>query len=74
MVRVLDNGIGIPLDQQSSVFNLFKTSKAEGMGVGLWLSRSIALGHEGELAFDSLPQRQTVFTLRIPLAGPQTLQ
>lgn len=74
VVRVLDNGIGIPLDQQSSVFNLFKTSKAEGMGVGLWLSRSIALGHEGELAFDSLPQRQTVFTLRIPLAGPQTLQ
>jgi signal transduction histidine kinase len=74
VVRVLDNGIGIPLDQQSSVFNLFKTSKAEGMGVGLWLSRSIALGHEGELAFDSLPQRQTVFTLRIPLAGSQTLQ
>ena len=74
VVRVLDNGIGIPLDQQSSVFNLFKTSKAEGMGVGLWLSRSIALGHEGELAFDSLPGQQTVFTLRIPLADPQTLQ
>ena len=56
------------------VKDLFKTSKAEGMGVGLWLSRSIALGHEGELAFDSLPGQQTVFTLRIPLAGPQTLQ
>ena len=67
VIRVLDNGIGIALDQQSSVFNLFKSSKAEGMGVGLWLSRSIAQAHDGELAFDSLPGQQTVFTLRIPL-------
>ncbi|MEY5029037.1 MAG: Sensor histidine kinase TmoS [Pseudomonadota bacterium] len=73
VVRVLDNGVGIALDQQSSVFSLFKTSKAEGMGVGLWLSRSIALAHEGELVFDSLPGQQTVFTLRIPMMDTQAV-
>jgi signal transduction histidine kinase len=73
VIRVLDNGVGIALDQQSSVFNLFKTSKAEGMGVGLWLSRSIVLAHEGELAFDSLPGEQTVFTMRIPFLGTQAV-
>lgn len=73
VIRVLDNGVGIALDQQSSVFSLFKTSKAEGMGVGLWLSRSIVLAHEGELAFDSLPGEQTVFTMRIPLLATQTV-
>ena len=73
VVRVLDNGVGIALDQQSSVFSLFKTSKTEGMGVGLWLSRSIALAHEGELTFDSLPGQQTVFTLRIPLMDTQAV-
>ena len=67
VIRVLDKGIGIALDQQSSEFNLFTCSKAEGMGVGWWLSRSIAQAHDGELAFDSLPGQQTVFTLRIPV-------
>lgn len=73
VVRVLDNGEGIPLELQDSVFNLFKTSKAEGMGVGLWLSRSIAQAHEGELTFDSLPGQQTVFTLRMPLLTAESV-
>ncbi len=66
VVRVSDNGVGIPLAVQDSVFSLFKTSKAEGMGVGLWLSQSIAMAHEGALSFDSRPEQPTEFTLRIP--------
>ena len=67
VVRVVDNGVGIAQDIQGSVFSLFKTTKADGMGIGLWLSRSIVQGHEGELVFDSLPDQQTVFTLRLPV-------
>lgn len=73
VLRVHDNGPGIDPARQEEVFALFKSSKAQGMGVGLWLSRSIVLAHEGELAFDSLPGEQTVFTMRIPFLGTQTV-
>jgi signal transduction histidine kinase len=48
------------------VFSLFKSSKSEGMGVGLWLSQSIVQAHQGTLSFSSQPGQGTVFTLRLP--------
>ena len=66
---VEDNGQGIAPDRTDDVFSLFKTSKSQGMGVGLWLSRSIVETHGGRLTFQSEPGRGTVFTLRLPLLG-----
>jgi two-component system sensor kinase FixL len=66
-LEVEDNGRGIAPDRADDVFNLFKTSKSQGMGVGLWLSRSIVEMHGGRLTFQSEPGRRTVFTLRLPL-------
>lgn len=65
-LEVEDNGKGIEPDRQDDVFNLFKTSKSQGMGVGLWLSRSIVEMHGGQLKFQSDPGHRTVFTLRLP--------
>jgi len=65
-LEVEDNGIGIPLDKQAEVFSLFKSTKSEGMGVGLWLSQSIVESHGGTLSFLSQPGQGTVFTLRLP--------
>jgi signal transduction histidine kinase len=45
---------------------LFKTSKSQGMGVGLWLSRAIVESHGGQLNFKSDPGWGTVFTMRLP--------
>jgi signal transduction histidine kinase len=66
-LEVEDNGHGITPERAEDVFNLFKTSKSQGMGVGLWLSRSIVEMHGGRLTFQSEPGRRTVFTLRLPL-------
>jgi signal transduction histidine kinase len=68
-LEVEDNGQGIAPDRKDDVFSLFKTSKSQGMGVGLWLSRSIVETHGGRLTFQSEPGRGTVFTLRLPLLG-----
>ncbi len=66
-LEVEDNGKGIEPERAEDVFSLFKTSKSQGMGVGLWLSRSIVEVHGGRLTFHSEPGRRTVFTLRLPL-------
>ena len=68
-LEVEDNGKGIEPERADDVFSLFKTSKSQGMGVGLWLSRSIVEMHGGRLTFRSEPGLRTVFTLRLPLFG-----
>jgi signal transduction histidine kinase len=65
-LQVQDNGKGVAPDRLDDVFSLFKTSKSQGMGVGLWLSRSIVEMHGGRLTFESDPGNRTVFTLRLP--------
>lgn len=67
-MRVMDNGPGIDSQRQEDVFALFKTSKAQGMGVGLWLSRSIIHAHGGYLGFEDPASRSgAAFILRLPL-------
>lgn len=65
-LEIEDNGTGIPVDKQNEVFSLFKSTKSDGMGVGLWLSQSIVESHGGTLTFASQPGQGTVFTLRLP--------
>jgi signal transduction histidine kinase len=72
-LEVEDNGPGIAPEHVEDVFSLFKTSKSEGMGVGLWLSRSIVEMHGGRLTFQSKPGHRTVFTLRLPLLSEPML-
>ncbi len=65
-LTVTDNGVGIDRERQAEIFAMFKTSKAQGMGVGLWLSRSIVESHGGRLGFESDPSHQTTFHLYLP--------
>ena len=66
LLTVEDNGIGIPDELQSSVFELFKTNKAQGMGVGLWLSKTVINAHRGDIRFTSTPGEGTVFEVSLP--------
>lgn len=67
---VRDNGIGIPKEEQSRVFMLFKraTNAAgkEGTGVGLSMTRKIIEKHGGRIWFDSEQGRGTTFCFTIP--------
>jgi signal transduction histidine kinase len=65
-LHVDDNGVGIPEEFHSSVFELFKTNKAYGMGVGLWLSRTVINAHGGDMRFISTPGVGTHFEVTLP--------
>ena len=52
-LSVSDNGTGVPHELRDQIFDLFRTSKSDGMGVGLWLSRAVMENHRGKLVLDS---------------------
>jgi signal transduction histidine kinase len=64
VVQVEDNGPGIPEDVQEKIFVPFFTTKEDGSGIGLSLSRQIMRLHGGSLAVRSTEGEGTVFTLR----------
>lgn len=58
-----DNGHGIKPDQMDKIFMPFFTSKKEGSGIGLSLSRQIMQMHKGAISFKSKQGEGAVFTL-----------
>jgi C4-dicarboxylate-specific signal transduction histidine kinase len=57
MLSVSDSGVGLPPDQADQIFNAFFTTKLEGSGMGLRISRSIVESHGGRLwAADNAPR------------------
>jgi two-component system, sensor histidine kinase len=75
VVRVRDNGIGIPLELQDSIFNMFvqervRSDGSGGLGLGLALSRRLIEMHNGSIAVQSDGRDQgSTFEVRIPLVG-----
>jgi len=63
IVSVKDNGLGIPLEIQDQIFIPFFTTKEEGTGIGLSLSKHIMRLHGGSLIVKSSSKEDTVFTL-----------
>ena len=63
-IQVIDNGSGIPEDLQEKIFIPFFTTKKDGSGIGLSLSRQIMRIHKGSISVSSIPNKETVFTLR----------
>jgi signal transduction histidine kinase len=68
VVRVIDDGRGIPSEHQDRIFDPFFTTKApgEGTGLGLEISRTRVRGHGGDIEFDSRPGR-TEFRVLLPM-------
>ena len=68
VVRVIDNGSGIPADIQSRIFEPFFTTKGvgDGTGLGLDIVQRIVRQHAGQIDVESQPGR-TAFTVRLPL-------
>jgi len=69
LVKIRDNGGGIPEDKIQRIFEPFFTTKpvGEGTGLGLSLSYSIIERHNGEILVDSTLGEGTCFTIRLPI-------
>ena len=68
-IEVKDNGIGIPDEVKSKIFQPFFTSKPAGQGTGLGLSLSydiITAGHGGKLSMQSEEGQGTSFIIQLP--------
>jgi signal transduction histidine kinase len=67
LVRIADDGPGIPPRLAERLFDPFVSSKAsEGTGLGLAISRELALNHGGELRLIESSARGATFELRLP--------
>jgi signal transduction histidine kinase len=69
VVSVSDTGIGIPPEQVDKIFNPFFTTKPQGTGMGLRISRSIAESHGGRLCAEMNSPRGAIFHLSLPAKG-----
>lgn len=71
-VTVIDNGIGISVEDQDRIFERFyrvdpsRSRQTGGTGLGLAIVKHVALNHRGEVKLFSQPGTGSTFTLRIP--------
>src|SRR5262245_53516430 len=67
-VLVADSGVGLPPGKHNQVFEPFFTTKDAGLGLGLSISRSIAMAHGGRLwAENNVSRRGATFHLELPI-------
>jgi two-component system nitrogen regulation sensor histidine kinase NtrY len=64
VIKVVDNGRGIVEEALEKIFIPFYSTKKEGSGIGLSLSRQIMRLHHGDLTAESEPGTRTIFTMR----------
>jgi PAS domain S-box-containing protein len=75
LIEVRDTGYGIPKEQQDKIFTkLFRADNirsktTEGVGLGLYLTKSLVQYSDGEIWFESVENEGTTFHIRLPASG-----
>lgn len=67
VLEITDDGFGVPDDVD--VFELFKTTKPRGTGLGLPVVQQVVSAHHGTIDFTSDPGQGTTFTVRLPISA-----
>jgi len=75
VISIEDNGIGIPPEDQSLIFNLFHTTKPAGKGTGLGLSivHDILIRLGGNIRVASVPGKWSRFLVELPVVPPEVM-
>jgi PAS domain S-box-containing protein len=68
LISVSDTGVGLPAERADEIFNAFFTTKPQGSGMGLAISRSIVESHGGRLWATSHDGRGATFHFTLPTA------
>ena len=76
LLRVCDQGTGIPEEIQDSLFDPFATTKGLGQGTGLGLAivYGIVTGHAGAITFDTTEGEGTTFSVYLPLSDGEVVE
>lgn len=72
-LSVTDEGVGIPEDLQTRIFDLYFTTKEDGSGIGLAVVRQIVQLHGGRIRLRSAPGEGTQITLELPVRSLETV-
>ena len=67
-INIKDSGPGIDINSLPEIFELYRTTKKEGLGVGLWLSKTIIEKHAGIMKASNTVDSGAIFQIEIPLA------
>lgn len=73
-IDVADSGVGIAPEIKAQLFQPFVTTKREGMGVGLSISRTIIEAHGGRLWAEPNPEGGTIFRLTLKSAPTEDVE
>jgi two-component system sensor histidine kinase DctS len=68
LLTIADRGCGIGANVADKLFDPLFTTKADGLGMGLAICRSVVENHRGRLSFETNPEGGTVFHIMLPLA------
>lgn len=77
-IQIVDSGIGIAREALPTLFEQFKSigdinnRKMGGLGLGLFIAKSLVTGHGGTIAVESSLGQGTVMTIRVPKQNPTT--
>ncbi|MBK7954489.1 MAG: PAS domain S-box protein [Candidatus Accumulibacter sp.] len=66
-IRVIDRGPGIPPEVEEKLFTPLFSTKADGMGMGLNICRSIIEFHHGRLWVENNPEGGSIFVITLPI-------
>lgn len=67
ILTIKDSGLGISSQLLPSIFELYKTTKQGGLGVGLWLSKTIMERHHGSITAFNDESGGAIFKIEIPM-------
>lgn len=67
-VCISDTGVGLPLSPANQIFKAFFTTKRNGIGLGLSISRTIVEEHGGQLWGANNPSHGAKFCMNLPIA------
>lgn len=67
-ISVADTGVGLSSEVREALFSPFRTTKAEGMGIGLSISRTIVEAHGGKIWAEDRDGGGTIFRFTVPKA------
>jgi len=70
VIKIIDNGVGIPEENLEKIFEPLFTTRARGIGLGLAIVKEVIDIHNGLIEVESEVGKETTFTVRLPIDVP----